>query len=398
MGKGEIMVSKGNKRILPYHWYKKGSIYIISIIALFIVVGLLTTIKPAYRLSSQAISKWTSDIDSSTFLYVMGLENRVFKKALPSDESFPNLSGTLFNMFVQLKPNDPRSFLRTEIPGFYAFDSDILIAGEGTNYTNLPHESSPPLEDVLKEHEAVLHEDEENDEEPGNEPEEKETEQPSTGGKNVVFIYNTHNNESFLPHLPDVSSPNRAFHKKVNVTKISNYLADALENRGIGTKVDDTDIAERLNDRGMKHSESYSVSRDVVKEAFEQDENIVYSFDIHRDAMGRDVTTKEINGEDYARIMIVVGEEYASYEKNLALATEIHYLLDEMYPGLSRGVLAKKGAGTNGVFNQDLSDNAILIEFGGVENTLEELYRSADALADVFGEYYWDAEKVDTTP
>lgn len=48
----------------------------------------------------------------------------------------------------------------------------------------------------------------------------------------------------------------------------------------------------------------------------------------------------------------------------------------------------------NAVYNQNLSNNAILIEFGGVDNTFEELNRSADALADVFSDFYWDAEKV----
>ncbi|HVH95944.1 MAG TPA: stage II sporulation protein P, partial [Bacillus sp. (in: firmicutes)] len=48
----------------------------------------------------------------------------------------------------------------------------------------------------------------------------------------------------------------------------------------------------------------------------------------------------------------------------------------------------------NGKFNQDLSENAILVEFGGVDNTFEELNNSAEALADVISEYYWDAEKV----
>ncbi len=46
------------------------------------------------------------------------------------------------------------------------------------------------------------------------------------------------------------------------------------------------------------------------------------------------------------------------------------------------------------MFNQDLSEQAILIEFGGVENNWDELNRTADALAEVFSEFYWDAEKV----
>ena len=41
-------------------------------------------------------------------------------------------------------------------------------------------------------------------------------------------------------------------------------------------------------------------------------------------------------------------------------------------------------SGNNGVYNQDLSDNAMLIEIGGVDNTFEEMYLTVDAFADVF--------------
>ncbi|WP_425489437.1 stage II sporulation protein P [Geomicrobium halophilum] len=37
--------------------------------------------------------------------------------------------------------------------------------------------------------------------------------------------------------------------------------------------------------------------------------------------------------------------------------------------------------------NEDLSPNSMLIEFGGVENTLQEMYRSADAVAEVLQAY-----------
>lgn len=54
----------------------------------------------------------------------------------------------------------------------------------------------------------------------------------------------------------------------------------------------------------------------------------------------------------------------------------------------------QKGAGTNGKFNQDLSQNGLLLEFGGVDNTFEELERTAKVFAEIFSEYYWQAEKV----
>lgn len=390
--------NKSNQRKELNPFYKRSGIYLISIVVLFVSIGILTTIKPAYRFSSETITKWTSDIDSSTFLYLIGMENRAFKKAFPEDKQLPKLSTTIFQIATSLKPNDPRSLLGNEIPGFSTYDSHMLIAGEGTNYTNLPVESSPPLEEVLKEREAIVEEDTSEKKKEGKKEAKDKEDAPTTGDRDVIFIYNSHNRESFFPHLPGVTNPDQAQHKEVNITKVSDRLAESLQANGIGTNVDDTDIMSRLNKKGLGYGQSYKESRTVVEAALATNKDMQYAFDLHRDSISRDKTTKKINGKDFARIMIVVGEEYDSYEKNLELAAKLHHLMEEKYPGLSRGVYPKKGAGTNGVFNQDLTENGLLFEFGGVGNNLDELYRSADALAEVFSEFYWDAEKVDANP
>ena len=58
-------------------------------------------------------------------------------------------------------------------------------------------------------------------------------------------------------------------------------------------------------------------------------------------------------------------------------------------------MFAKGEIGDNGIYNQDLSDKALLLEFGGVDNNMEELKNASNAAADVFSEIFWDAEKVD---
>ncbi|MFD2630884.1 stage II sporulation protein P [Oceanobacillus kapialis] len=391
-----IQKNKGFRSI-----YRRGGLYLVGLIVLFIGIGILTTIKPAYRISSETISNLTNDIDSSTFLYLLGMENRVFTEAYPEDKRMPSLTSTLLQVATSVKPNDPRSLLGNELPGFSEFDSRILIAGEGTDYTNLPIESSPPLEDVLKDREAVVEdtEDKEKQEQQSekNEKDEDKKETPTTGDRDVVYIYNTHNRESFLPHLPGVTDPNQANHKEVNITKVSDRLAESLENNGIGTSVDKSDISNILNEKGWSYGQSYDASREVAEEVLASNKDIQYVFDLHRDALPREKTTKKINGKNYARIMFVVGLEHANHEKNLKVASELHHLVEEKYPGLSRGIITKAGARVNGVYNQDLTENALLVEFGGVGNNLDELYRSADAVADVFSEFYWDAEKVDAS-
>ncbi|HAM81324.1 stage II sporulation protein P [Ornithinibacillus bavariensis] len=371
---------------------KKSILYLISVLCLFALIGLFTTISPALKIPTNTLTNWTSEIEGTTFLYLFGMENRLFKEAVPPEAEIPNLSSTIFQIATSIKPDDPRSLLGNELPGFSIYDSEIFIAGEGTNYTNLPVESSPPLEEVLRDRDAVVDEDIDDEK-----PEKAPDGHPTTGDKKVVYIYNTHNYESFLPHLPGVTNPNYAQHREVNVTKVSDRFASALSNLGIGNTVEKTDTMKLLDEKKMEYWQSYDAIRSNVQEAFASNKDIQYIFDIHRDSQRKKETTKVINGESYAKIAFVIGGENKDYEKNLEIASKLYKIMEKKYPGLSRGVLPpKKGAGTDGVFNQDLHENALTVEIGGVDNSLEELYRSADALADVFSEYYWDAEKVNS--
>lgn len=381
-------MNKYKQNLKPIISTKSSGIYISLIILLVIFIGMLTTIKPAYRFSSETITSWTSDVDSSNFLYLIGLENRMFMDALPDNKAIPSVTSTLFQVLTNVKAGNPKSLLAHVIPGFSSFENRIIVAGEGLDERMLSMESSPPLEDVLKKKEAIV-------DEPEEEIESTDYNGLTTGERDVVFIYNSHNRESFLPHLPEITDPNAAHHDEVNITKVSERLAKSLQSNGIGTNVDETDIMAVLNKEGMSYGQSYEASRSVVKEVIANNKDIQYVFDIHRDSLRRENTTTTINGEDYAQILFVIGAEFSDFEKNLSLATELHYLMQEKFPGLSKGVITKEGAGTNGVYNQDLSENAILLEVGGVDNSLEELYRSADAIAEVFSEYYWEAEKVD---
>jgi stage II sporulation protein P len=380
-----------DRKIQRRVFYKKSGLYFIAVICLFILIGFLTTVKPAYRVSSDIITEWTSDIGGEVFINLIGMENRLFLHSLTEETELPGLSSAFFQLATSIKPNDPRSLLGNEIPGFSIYDNQILIAGEGTDYTNLPVESSAPLEEVLEEREAVMEEDFDRED---SSQEEGQT-GPNTGGRKVVYLYNSHTRESYLPHLPDVEDPNLAHHSEVNVTKISERLASELEKEGIGSQVESEDIGKLLDDRGWEYWQSYDAAREVAQEAMGTNDDIEYLIDIHRDSLDKDATTKEINGEPYARLLFVVGEDHANYEKNLEIATELHYLIEEAYPGLSRGVFTKGGAGSDGVYNQDLTENALLVEFGGVENNFDELFRTADAFAEVFSEFYWsDAEEV----
>ncbi|MFB1050755.1 stage II sporulation protein P [Paraliobacillus sp. JSM ZJ581] len=375
-------------RLLNY--LRRGTIWIVLFSLLFMSISFVTTIKPAYRLSSSIITNWTSQIDESVFIYLLRMENKQYISDVSSNEHEQlSWSDLLFEFATNIRINDIRSLLGREIPNFYAYDQKIIVAGEGTDYTDLPIESAPPLDVVLENRDASLEEDL-----PDQKPEDKPDLEHSTGDKQVVFLYNTHNRESFLPHLDGVKDPNQAFHREVNITKVSDRLASSLKKNGIGAQVDHTDFMSILNQKDWEYWQSYDASQPIVKEALANNKHISYVFDLHRDSRRREDTTITINGEKHASLFFVIGSDYSNNSKNVALATALHEKLEEKYPGLSRGVTQQGGAGRNGVYNQNLSDNAILIEFGGVDNTMTELYRSADALAEVFADYYWNAEAV----
>nr|WP_239588242.1 stage II sporulation protein P [Gracilibacillus alcaliphilus] len=345
---------------------------------------MLTSVDPGYRVTSNTVKKWTSNISEVHYLSLMMMENRLFSRVLPEDNPPIDLWKVAFELSTNVRMHDVRSLLGRELPGFEMYDRQILIAGEGTDYTNLTMESTPPLDIVLEEREATP-------------PEDKQEEEPekSVTETDVVYLYNTHNRESFLPHLPETDDPNGAFHHEVNITRVSEQMAKDLAKHGIGAKVDQTDIGEILNERDWDYSaDSYRASKEVVEAALTENKELNYVFDIHRDSVGGDITTIDIDDKTYAKIMFVIGGDNPEFEKNYALAKKLHELMDEKYPGLSRGVEKYGGAGRNGVYNQDLSENALTLEFGGVDNSFEELYNTSEVFAEIFSEYYWDAEKV----
>lgn len=352
----------------------------------------MTSLKPEYRLSSGSFHTVTNQFTGKMLFSLLANENHYFFSALPEGQEPPNFAKELFKLSTNISLNDPRSLLGRELPGFSIFDSEIIVAGEGTNYTNMPYESSPPMDVLNKEKDAAL-------QNVGgikeSSPENKEPPAQTTNGKKVVEIYHSHNRESFLPYLKGVTNPDLAFHSKINITKLGEHLQKDLMDKGVGASLDRTDFTGILEKEGLNYTKSYEESRKEVETAMATNKDLSYLIDIHRDSRREKDTTITLNGKSYAKMAFIIGRNNPNYEKNALLANKLHQLIEKKYPGISRGVIKQGGAGHNGVYNQDLSSNALLIEIGGVDNTFEEMYLTVDAFADVFSEFYWDAKAVD---
>jgi len=201
----------------------------------------------------------------------------------------------------------------------------------------------------------------------------------------VVYIYHSHNTESFIPELQTEKS-NQMFSHTKNVTLVGKELSKALKKLQIKAIHDETDIAGILKRKGLPFSDSYKVSRENLQQALAEHNSIRMIFDIHRDSLKRQDSTIEIKGENYARIQFTVSKTSENYEVNKKFATQLHKQLEELYPGLSRGVEEKEVTPEN-TYNQELHDNSILLNIGSIENTLEETYRTTDIFAQVVKNY-----------
>ncbi|KEK24997.1 stage II sporulation protein P [Bacillus gaemokensis] len=362
---------------------------IITMLATFFLISMMVTSMKETK--SAYLYNWLNELSMNGYMYVIGKENHYFTQEYRNLNQDFSISSFLFSLATNIRFDDVRSFVGKELPGFGKYDTEIVIAGEGTDYSNLPIESSVPLEEVVKERTGETGQVPKNDTN-------KDTKQPAktTGTRQVAFIYHSHSWESYLPllNLTNDPDPNKATSSVTNISILGERFREQLASEGIGAVNDKTDVGKKLISKGLNSNSSYKMSREIVQEAMASDKELQYFFDLHRDSARKNITTKTIGDKSYAKLAFVIGKGNKNYAKNLQLATALHETINKKYPGVSRGVIQKGFQTGNGVYNQDLSGQAILIEVGGVDNTSEELNLSIDALAKAFGEYFWQAEKV----
>jgi stage II sporulation protein P len=213
------------------------------------------------------------------------------------------------------------------------------------------------------------------------------TTEPSNTLKNRVFIYHSHNRESYMPALKGVTNLNAAYDQSINVTLVGKRLANQLRYKGIGSVVSTQDY--KTSEKTFNYIYSYRYSLKSIQQASASNRDLAYYIDIHRDSQRRAHTTVNIGGQTYAQVYFVIGYKNKHWKQNEQLANTIQQL-EQQYPGISRGVWGKNTG--NAEYNQSFSPNSILIEVGGVENTLEECYRTADILGNVISTMIWGSD------
>lgn len=202
----------------------------------------------------------------------------------------------------------------------------------------------------------------------------------------LIYIYNTHDEEAYY------NSYLNPYNIVPDVKLASYYFQERLKDLGIESVVEKRKIKDVLEENGWNYRYSYNASRVYLEEVSKNNPSIEYFIDLHRDSVGKDKTTTVINGKSYAKVMFLVGLEHENYQKNLDLATRLNELISQFDSTLSRGIYQKEGPGVNGIYNQDFSSKAILIEVGGQYNTIEEVANTIEVIAKVLKDYLGELE------
>lgn len=196
-----------------------------------------------------------------------------------------------------------------------------------------------------------------------------------------IYIYMTHETESYQDKYLEV------YNIKPTIKTMAYILQDYLTDYGIKVKVEEESVTKILKENNLSYKYSYDASRQLAEKELQNNSNYKLIIDLHRDSSPLTKTLISHNNTNYARILFVIGEENPDYQKNLQVATTLNDYLNKEIPNITRGIIKKGGAGVNGIYNQDLNPNLVLIELGGQYNEIEELNNTLKVLAKVILKY-----------
>ena len=199
--------------------------------------------------------------------------------------------------------------------------------------------------------------------------------------KDIVYVYNTFQTDKYK------SNYFNSYSVSSYVTQASFMLKEYLSSFNIGSIVEEESVVKVLKEQNIMYSNTYAASRILMEEASKNYPDLEMFFDLQVSDYEREATTVEIDGENYAKILFVVGTDNGTYLENQEFATELNGILESINPALSRGVSLRGGVGYQGVYNQDFSSKVLLIQVGGINNTIDEVNRSMKILAEVIATY-----------
>lgn len=183
--------------------------------------------------------------------------------------------------------------------------------------------------------------------------------------KKLIAMYVTHSDESYIP-----TDGTESVMGQGGIYDVAREFRDQLQALGIDVILDES--THLPHDAG-----AYRRSRQTAERLLQRMPDAI--IDIHRDGIPDESEyEKTIDGEEASRVRLLVGRANQNSEVNREFAKQIKAIADKEYPGLIKDIFIGKGT-----YNQDLSPNAILLEFGTHTISKERVLNSTEMMAEV---------------
>lgn len=180
----------------------------------------------------------------------------------------------------------------------------------------------------------------------------------------LIAIYHTHTDESYIPTNGKSTTPGSG-----SIMQVGDSFSSRLNELGYQT----------LHSKTLHEphdANAYQRSRRTFMKLLERQPAAL--FDLHRDSGPLASYQTTINGQDVAKILLVVGRQNQNQATTLQYAKTLKANADATYKGLIRGIFIARGN-----YNQDLNPRSMLVEMGTQYNTREAAQRSAALFADI---------------
>lgn len=193
-----------------------------------------------------------------------------------------------------------------------------------------------------------------------------------------ILIYHTHSQEGFVDSVPgDASTTIVGAGEKLAVLLTEKYGYKVLHHTG------EYDVENR--------DYAYNNSLSALEEILAENPTIEVVIDLHRDEMkeGKKLVI-DLQGRPTARFMFFNGMSHIrnkgdiSYlenpyiQDNLAFSFQTQVAANEYYPGIARKIYLKAYR-----YNMHLKPKSLLVELGAQTNTVEEIMNACDPLAHI---------------
>lgn len=327
------------------------------------------------------------DTDSSITILKKGIPFLGTRGGGERLEGKEGLLERLISMLTGVEFSHPRAIIRAEIPYILSSRETTVVLSRSQLFTREgPSEksSSDPTHLLPPEGPSL----------PGGRVTENELDEMilkrDSGGKMgwgkepLIAIYHTHTSESYEA----MSGVTHTQGTVGDIVKVGDELTRRLREK-YGIPV----IHDRTINDFPRWSQAYVNALTSISSIIRLNPSLKMVLDLHRDGFERDrvsptvakeTVTGVVTGRNVARILIVVttdeyGLPHPNWQKNYNFARLLNEVMNQMYPGLSRGIRIRN----DGRFNQHVHEHALLLEIGSYESLEDEVMLSARMLGDV---------------